>query len=165
MEADGFRSAWREASISLRKDRERIEAERAAQRRLVENAGLVGTDQDGKQLDQREHAETREALRRLANYQMGHYRNLHRYRKDKQFAGIVEFAAEQFDLPTPTDIQLHVSADGQSWYAERETITGYWFAIGAAGHRRISGYMTALPSQPDSRTSENGTSGSAENIL
>ena len=134
VEADGFRSAWREASISLRKDRvERIEAERAAQRRLVENAGLVGTDQDGKQLDQREHAETREALRRLANYQMGHYRNLHRYRKDKQFAGIVEFAAEQFDLPTPTDIQLHVSADGQSWYAERETITGYWFAIGAAG--------------------------------
>lgn len=28
---------------------------------------------------------------------------------------------------------MHVSPDGQRWYAERQTITGHWFAIGAAG--------------------------------
>ena len=132
VEADGFRSAWREASISLRKDRESIETERAAQRRLVENAGLVGTDQAGKQLDQREHAETKKALDWLATCQMGHYRNLTRYRNDEVFASIVQYASDQNGLPTPTDIRLHVSADGQSWYAERKIITGRWFAIGAA---------------------------------
>ena len=132
VEADGFRSAWREASTSLRKDRERIEAERAAQRRLVENAGLVGSDRDGKQLDQREHAETKKALRWLATCQMGHYRNLQRYRNDEVFVAIIRLTSEQHGLPTPTDIRLHVSADGQSWYSERKTITGHWFAIGAA---------------------------------
>ena len=132
VETDGFRPAWQEAATSIRQDQERIDAERAAQRRLVENAGLLGIDQGGKQLDQREHAETKETLRRLEIYQMGHYRNLHRYRNDKQFAGIVDYAAEQHGLPTPTDIRLRVSPDGQSWYAARETITGHWFAIGAA---------------------------------
>ena len=132
VEADDFRSAWRESSRSIWEDRERIESERSAELRLVNSAGLVGTDQAGRQLDQREHAETIKALYWLATCQMGHYRNLQRYRKDKQFAGVVEYVAERHGLPTPTDIRLRVSADGQSWYAERKTITGHWFAIGAA---------------------------------
>ena len=133
VEADGFRSAWREAARSIQKDQERIDSERVAQRRLIDNAGLVGTDQDGKQLDQREHAETKRALDWLATCQMGHYRNLRRYRNDGVFAAIIRSASEENGLPMPTDIQLRVSANEQCWYAERETITGHWFAIGAAG--------------------------------
>ena len=132
VEADGFRSAWREAARSIRKDQERIDAERAAQLRLIENAGLVGEDQDGKQLDQREHAETKKALDWLATCQMGHYRNVRKYRSDEVFAAIIQATSPQHGLPTPTDIRLRVSADEQCWYAERETITGHWFAIGAA---------------------------------
>ena len=110
MEADGFRSAWREAARSIRKDQERIDAER------------VGADQDGKQLDQREHAETKKALDWLATCQMGHYRNLRKYRSDDVFAAIIQATSTQHGLPTPTDIRLRVSADEQCWYAERETM-------------------------------------------
>lgn len=35
--------------------------------------------------------------------------------------------------PTSKRIRTQVSGDGQRWYAERQTITGHWFAIGAAG--------------------------------
>ena len=132
VEADGFRSAWREAARSIRKDQERIDSERVAQRRLIENAGLVGTDENGMQLDQREHAETKKALDWLATCQMGHYRNLQGYRNDEVFAAIIRSASEERGLPVPTDIRLCVSANEQCWYAERETITGHWFAIGAA---------------------------------
>ena len=68
-ETDGFRSAWRETVRSIRKNQERIEAEKAAELRLIENAGLEGTGQDGKQLDQREHEATKKALLWLATCQ------------------------------------------------------------------------------------------------
>lgn len=35
-------------------------------------------------------------------------------------------------LPRPSDIRIVIAADGQRWYAARRTITGHWFAIGAA---------------------------------
>ncbi len=132
VETDGFRAAWRETENAIRKNRRQINAERVAQLRLTQNAGMVGVYQDGKQLDQREHAETKEALDWLWNCQVGHYRKLHRYRDDKVFASIIEVTSKDNGLPVPTDIKLHVSTDGQRWYAERETITGHWFAIGAA---------------------------------
>ena len=129
---DGFRAAWREIDDLIVEDRERTAANAAAQRRLVQNTGLVGVDETGKQLDQREHLETMEALRWLATCQMGHYRNRgERYQAD--LMPVVESLSERYGLPTPNGIHLHVSRDGQSWYAERQTITGHWFAIGAAG--------------------------------
>ena len=133
VEADGFRSAWHEAERCIRENQRRINSDKVAQLRLTANTGLVGTYQDGKQLDQREHAETKEALSWVATCQMGHYRNLHRYRNDEVFAAIIQSTAEDHGLPVPTDIQLRVSADGRRWYAERKTIAGHWFAIGAAG--------------------------------
>ena len=36
-------------------------------------------------------------------------------------------------LPRESGITLHVARDGQSWYARRRTVTGWCFAIGAAG--------------------------------
>ena len=167
VEADGFRSAWREASTSLRKDRERIEAERAAQRRLVENAGLVGSDQDGTQLDQREHAETKEALRWLATCQMGHYRNLQRYRNDEVFVAIIRLTSEQHGLPKkrlPTSDYTSVRTGSHGMRNARPSrAAGSQSA--QQSRRRTSGYTTALPSQLVSRTIASGTSGPAENIL
>lgn len=127
----GFKDAWDEVGRIMLADRERIAAEEAAERRLVENAGVTGVDSEGKQIDQREHSETREALRWLAICQMGHYRNTGRYQKES-LTPVVENLSEQYGLPTPNGIRLHVSGDGQRWYADRETITGHWFAIGAA---------------------------------
>ena len=113
--------------------RERIEAEAAAERRLIENPGVAGVDESGQQLDRREFAATRESLRRLASAQMGHYRNREkRYQEDllRRF----ERYFEQDGLSQPNGIALHVSTDGQSWYAERQTVPGTLVrAIGAAG--------------------------------
>ena len=127
-----FRAAWREIGEAQREHRERVESEVAAQQRLERNAGLVGVDSAGKQLDQREHAATMKALRWLATCQTGHYRNRgERYNPD--FDDIIGSLPDKYDLPSSTGILLRVSDDGQSWYAQRETITGHWFAIGAAG--------------------------------
>ncbi len=127
----GLLEAWREArQIQLDRATE-IEAEAAADRRLVEKAGLCGVDEDGRQLDQREHSETRESLYWLAVCQMGHYRRDNAYRDD--LLPIVEPSLVQYGLAEPFGVLMRVAADGQAWYAERQTITGHWFAIGAVG--------------------------------
>lgn len=128
---NGFREAWREArQVQIDRAAE-IEAEAASERRLVENAGLRGVDEDGRQLDQREHSETRESLYWLAVCHMGHYRHGNAYRDD--LLPIVEPSFAEYGLAEPFGVVMRVAADGQSWYAERQTITGHWFAIGAAG--------------------------------
>ncbi len=125
----GFRDAWREIGKVILRERDRVTAEKALQRRLAENVGRVGVDTSGKQLDQREHHETTEALRALANQQFRHYhKNNDRYQTNIE----TEYLAEREGLPTPSGIRIHVDRTGQRWYAERQTITGHWFAIGAA---------------------------------
>lgn len=68
----GARQVLREFRLSLREAEQQQEEARL---RLVRNAGLQGTDDDGRQLDQREFEETKRALRWLATCQMGWYRN------------------------------------------------------------------------------------------
>ena len=127
-----FRQAWREVGALQEEARQQVEEEAAAMRRLVENTGVVGTDDSGRQLDQREFAETRKALRWLSTCQMGHYRNGGgRYRSD--LLPTVESQFTRDGLPEKHGVELHVSSDGQQWYATRRTVTGWWFAIGAAG--------------------------------
>ena len=148
----GFREAWREVGQIQRERIEEIEAEPAAQRRLVENAGLRGVDETGKQLDQREHFETRESLLWLAVCQMGHYRNGQAYRDD--LLPIVEPSFAQYGLPESSGVVIRVAADGQSWYAERQTVTGHWFSIGAAGppsDQWLYDGNEAAPGFPDER--------------
>ena len=127
----GFRSTWRWVDRVLREDLDQRADAAAMAQRLIDNAGVVGTDSAGRQLDQREHAETMEALRSLYFSHVGHYpRQGNRY-----FAGleaIIDNLSERYDLPRPNNIEMHISDDGQSWYAARQTITGHWFAIGAA---------------------------------
>jgi hypothetical protein len=128
----GFRAAWREVGILQKEEKEREAEEDAAQRRLIDNAGLVGADSSGRQLDQREFEETRKALMWLATCHMGHYRNHgKRYRPD--LLAIVESHFARDGLPEDHGIEMYVRPDGQSWYATRQTISGWWFAIGAAG--------------------------------
>ena len=116
----------------LCEDRDRRADEAAQAQRLIDNSGVVGTDSAGTQLDQREHAETMEARRCLYFSHLGHYpRQGNRY-----FAGVgavIDGLSDGYDLPRPNNIEMHISEDGQSWYAARRTITGHWFVIGAAG--------------------------------
>jgi hypothetical protein len=127
-EAESFESA-REA---VRNFRAGLAAERQAVRdeeeRLRRFAGVEGTDEEGHQLDQREFAETKEALQFIASAQMGWYSNPeHRYRGD-----LLSLLEPFSGLPAEHGITAHVAQDGQSWWAWRRTITGWCFAIGAA---------------------------------
>ena len=62
---------------------------------------------------------------------MGWYRRDDRYRND-----MLKILGDKFirqGLPQESGITLHVAKNGQSWYAWRRTVTGWCFAIGAAG--------------------------------
>ena len=109
----------------------REQAKLDEEERLRRYSGSEGLDDGGRRLDRREFAETIDALRWLATCQMGWHRNGGRYRRD-----MLRVLGDDFTrhgLPGESGITLHVAQDGQSWYAWRRTVTGWCFAIGAAG--------------------------------
>ena len=108
------------------------QAKRDAEERLRRYAGSNETDTEGRRLDRREFRDTTEALMFLATCQMGWYRNHGgRYRED--LLSIVGHDLTRHGLPKDHGITVRVAKDGQSWYAWRRTVTGWCFAIGAAG--------------------------------
>lgn len=127
-----FREAWQEIGILRSEKRDKLASEEAAKRRLIDNAGVVGTDDEGRQLDQREFSEIQRALSWLATCHMGHYRNgKQRYRRD--LLPLLKSGFDRYGLSEDHGIEIHISKNGQRWYATRQAITGWWFAIGAAG--------------------------------
>ena len=99
--------------------------------RLRRYSGSQELDDEGRRLDRREFTGTIDALRWLATCQMGWHRRCGRYRCD-----LLKFLNDDivgYGLPRESDIRLHVAEDGQLWYAWRRTVTGWCFAIGAAG--------------------------------
>jgi hypothetical protein len=145
-----FRNA-RRAVRDFKRGRAADRAARAqARQRLIDNAGVKGTDSAGLQFDRREFTETKDALRWLATCHMGWYQRDDRpntYRRD-----LLEVLGEfsQQGLPEPHGIVMKVRKDGQAWYAYRTTPSGYTFGIGASeeppsqwfwdGSRPPSGY-------------------------
>lgn len=126
-------ATWGEARAVVAKHRagirEEDEAARQVSRRLLEMAGVDGTDDEGRQLDRREFAETKAELLWLATAQDGWYANPEkRYRED-----LLSVLEPFRRLPEDHGITLHVAEDGQSWWAWRRTITGWCFAIGSEG--------------------------------
>ncbi|MDR6988954.1 hypothetical protein J2Y66_003462 [Paenarthrobacter nitroguajacolicus] len=98
--------------------------------KLIDNAGLDGVDGEGKRLDQREFKETKAALDYLHMCHMGHHRNSGRYRDD-MLDVLGEASFRQKGLPHGAVITMHVSEDGQQWWAWHRTTPGWVFAIGA----------------------------------
>ena len=99
--------------------------------RLRRYSGSQELDDEGRRLDRREFAATIHALHWLATCQMGWHRNGDRYRRD-----MLKILGDDFTrhgLPSESGLRLHVARGGQSWYAWRRTVTGWCFAIGAAG--------------------------------
>jgi hypothetical protein len=111
--------------------RAREEQERQRLGRLDRFAGVVGTDDEGRQLDRRQFAETCDALDWLATCEMGWYHN-HGKRYPADFLKTFEPDFARHRLPADHGIHLVVSRNGQAWYAWRRTITGWCFAIGSA---------------------------------
>lgn len=132
-EASCIRSA-RNAVREFRRERAADRASRAAARqRLVDNAGLVGVDKAGLQLDRREFAETKKALRWIANCHMGWYQRDDR--PDRYKTDLMDMFGDLTGEGLPEDhgVVMRVTRDGRAWYAYRTTPSGYVFAIGASG--------------------------------
>ena len=124
-EAPGVLPAWRIGRKFLHAEEQRAAEKREAAERLVRFAGVEGVDDEGRQLDQREFKETREALFSLATAQMGWHHQNGRYRAD-----LLDFFPFRH-LPDEHGIQMAVADDGQRWFAWRRTVTGWCFGIGA----------------------------------
>lgn len=130
--APTFCEAWRVVGKFLSSQREHQRAEADKKDRLRRYAGIDGVDNEVRRLDQREFEETKAALQVLATAQMGWYRNRGgRYRPE--LLKILEPQFKHHGLPKNHGIKLDVADDGQSWWAWRRTVTGWCFAIGAAG--------------------------------
>ncbi|MCP2264644.1 hypothetical protein APR03_001982 [Promicromonospora thailandica] len=138
-ETPSFKAAWNVVSRfhQAQKDRkERREAKEQAaadeQERLKRYAGVDGTDDRGRRLDRREFKETTATLQRLSMWQRGWYINQGgRYRK--RVLAFLDGEQDRHGLPASHGITMKIREDGQAWYAWRRTVSGWCFAIGAAG--------------------------------
>jgi hypothetical protein len=110
-----------------REDRRREKEAKAA--RLVDMAGIKGTDDEGKVLDQREMKATKEALRWVQTWHLGHYNNTGKYRKDLMSAVLLNDFTQQ-GLAEGHGITMRVGKDRQAWYAWRRTPSGQVLGIG-----------------------------------
>jgi hypothetical protein len=131
-EATSLSAARGVVAVFLEELRRARKAELDEREKMRRYAGSNETDEEGRRLDRREFAATIDALRWLETCQLGWHRNRGgRYRDDllKMIAG--DFTRQ--GLPKESGIMLRVSNDGQAWYAWRRTVTGWCFAIGAAG--------------------------------
>ena len=108
---------------ALPQSRVLADARRAA--RQAANAGSGETDNQGRRVDDREIAETREVLRLLATSAMGWHRQRGRFRDD--LVGAV-YDAKDFTkrgLPADPGIATEVRGDGQAVAYWRETVSGW----------------------------------------
>ncbi|HEX2192872.1 MAG TPA: hypothetical protein VHH09_06720 [Acidimicrobiales bacterium] len=126
-----FRDGRRLIAEFRRAQRAEVRAAAEKQARLVRYSGVDGVDERGRRLDRREFEDTTAALRWVATCQMGWYNNQGQYRADLLDFVLDGFAGKR--LPDPPGFHMLVSGDGQKWFALRETVTGWIFAIGAAG--------------------------------
>ncbi|SBT38981.1 hypothetical protein [Micromonospora narathiwatensis] len=119
-----------QAVDAFRADRaERAAQEKARLERLAAFAGVQGVDEEGRQLDQREFKETKEALRWVATCQTGWHNNRGKRYRPEILTMIGDF--QQQGLPDNHGIVMKVRKDGKAWYAYRRTISGWVLGIGS----------------------------------
>jgi hypothetical protein len=128
-QTDSLRAALGVVKAFRKHQVQEIDAATAAANRLRDLARVQGTDDQGRQLDRREFTQTQAALRWLAVCQMGRHNNDGRYKAD--LAMVLDFSSS--GLSEPHGVEMLVRTGGQAWFGWRRTITGWCFAIGAAG--------------------------------
>jgi hypothetical protein len=127
-EAGSFEAARAVASEYRQSLRDEEEAKRRGEGRLRKYAGVQGTDEEGRQIDEREFDVTRTALQWLATVQMGCYHNGSRYKPE----ALRLADPPRHGLPDDHGIHMVVREDGRAWYAWRRTPSDWCLGIGAA---------------------------------
>lgn len=133
-----------EAVIHWAKPRADAEGERFREARWQANAGSDEHDDDGRRVDDREFSATRQALRWIWVCHAGWYRRRGRFREDMLDIALGGTDAQR--LPTPHGVEMRVADDGQSFWAWRRTVSGWYLGIGAD----IAGKL----GQPDAEIAE-----------
>jgi hypothetical protein len=150
---EGTYGAGRRAVAKFRADRAAdLAARRAASQRLADNAGLDGVDDEGRRLDRREFKETKAALEWLSVCMSGRFQSKGKFPKNvlSTFSGF-----DLHGLPESHGIVMRMSSDRWSWYAYRQTVTGWVFAVGAVGKPENAWWYdgptppTGPPTKPD----------------
>jgi len=131
-----FRDARRVVADFQKSRREKERAAAEERERLRRYAGSDETDAEGRRLDRREFKEKMKVLYWLAECMEGWYYNEDRggkrYRADLLEALGPDFF-KPYGLPPDPGVTMRVAKKGKAWYAWRRTVTGWCFAIGAAG--------------------------------
>lgn len=118
----GSRGLMKDFRNSIRSEENKAKAAKA---RLKKYSGVIGVDDAGRQLDRRTFQVVQSSLMKLAYIQMGQHRNQKGHYRDDA----LEFANLE-ELPSGSDLTLHVSNDKQSWFAHANAQTGWVFAVG-----------------------------------
>jgi hypothetical protein len=141
--SSGFHGACRVVGEYRDQQAAKNAEEATVAKKLVRNAGLRGTDEDGAQLDQREFKQTWKSLEKTVLWFHGWYgRNTSGY----DLAKIQQImAVNNFDgLPEDHGISVYVSPDGNSCFAARKTISGHVLAVGLHDHKFQQWYWDGM---------------------
>lgn len=97
------------------------------QNQLIEFANVSGTDVEGRQLDQREHEETRNALVLLPTFMLVRHQQTGEFQESVLSDAVGTYSFEKLK---PPNIEIRISSNRQAWFAWRRTIGGWVFAVG-----------------------------------
>jgi hypothetical protein len=118
-----------EAVVHWARPRADAEGKRRRAERWQANAGSDQADEHGARVDDREFSATREALRWLWTCHAGWYRRLGRFSED--MLDIALGGSDAKKLPSPHGVEMRLGEDGQTFWALRRTVSGWYLGIGA----------------------------------
>jgi hypothetical protein len=140
----GDAETFRAALSRMREFREdvarREQDEKDRLRSLTDNAGALGTDESGAQLDRREFDATKNALEWISTTQLTRYRaNGNRY-WDSLLGTLIDVRRW---FPDDEDIHVEMTRDAQRWRAWRRLPSGWYLTIGGEAGNVWSYYGSA----------------------
>lgn len=93
-------------------------------------AGSQDTDDRGRRLDDREFKVTRNGLFEVCAKQSTYARRRQSFDAQEALKSLSDEAMSKRGLPTPHGISVHVTSDHKSFWAQRQTVSGWWLAKG-----------------------------------
>ncbi|HZL81710.1 MAG TPA: hypothetical protein VFC06_07250 [Demequina sp.] len=98
--------------------------------RASPHTGSQDVDERGRRLDDREFKVTRNALYEVCSHQSAWARRAKHFDARATDGLITNDAMEKRGLPPPHGVTIHTADDGSAFWAERQTVSGWWLARG-----------------------------------
>ena len=95
-----------------------------------QHAGSQEVDERGRRVDDREFKVTRNALYEVCSHQAGWARRAKHFDARVTDQLITNEAMEERDLSAPHGVTVHTADDRSSFWAQRQTVSGWWLGRG-----------------------------------